>query len=314
LPDLNLLPSRIKKTCKSRENWGKLTHSCDALRDFGQEISQGQHSGFVIYSFRLKLVFITQPLQRWQAILKQYPSHTVAAAMVLTIGLFLPQVAMNWRTYEDFDRIRERELRLQHLNDRAAHLDEVLTMSALMNAATGDRSWEARYRQFEPQLDAVIQESRQLVPAFYASGETQQIDAANQALIALESRSFSLVQQKQQPLALSLLSGQEYKTQKGIYAAAVAQRDVKIQQQLEAESDSYKHALEWSWVTMVTSIALLIPAWLIVLYILQLYLQDRDVAESMLNQRNQDLTEAIDKLYHAQRLMQAEKLSSLGLI
>ena len=120
----------------------------------------------------LKL-FPSQLPQRWQAVLKQQPSHTIAAAIALTLGLFLPQVAMNWRIYEDSNQVHQKELRLQHLSDRATYLDEVLTMSALMNAATGDRTWENRYRQFVLQLDAVIQESTHLVPDLYTSDDTQ---------------------------------------------------------------------------------------------------------------------------------------------
>ena len=219
---------------------------------------------------------------------------------------------MNWYIYQDFSRTRQQELRLQHLSDRATYLDEVLTMSALMNAATGDRTWEERYQEFVPQLDAVIEESMHLVPNLYASDDTQQVDLANQALIALESRSFLLVQQKQQPVALRLLLSQDYKTQKRIYAAGVAQRNIRIQQQLQAQSDRYKRSLEWSWGIMVGSLGLLIPAWLIVLHILRLYLKDRAVSEFALHQKNQDLIEAIDKLQQAQRLIQAEKIAGLG--
>jgi signal transduction histidine kinase len=255
---------------------------------------------------------ITHLLQRWQIALKQHPFHTVAAVMGLTLGLFLPQVAMNWRTYEDSVRIRQQELRLQRLSDRATYLDEVLTMSALMNSATGDRSWEKRYHQFVPELDQVIQESMQLVPKLYTSDDAQQIDVANQALIALEARSFNLVAKNQQPMAIALLSSQDYKTHKVTYAAGVAQRNLRIRQQLQAESDSYTSALKWSWATMAGSIALLIPAWLVVLSILRLYLQDRAIAESTLHQKNRELTEANHNLHQAQRSMQAEKLSSLG--
>ena len=250
--------------------------------------------------------------QYWQSMLKRHPAHTVAVSITLTIGLFLPQVAMNWRIYQDSNHIRRQELRLQHLSDRATYLDEVLTMSALMNASTGDRIWEERYQEFVPELDAVIEESMHLVPNLYASDDTQQIDLANRALIALESRSFLLVQQKKQPVALRLLLSQDYKTQKRIYAAGVAQRNVRIQQQLQAQSDSYERSLQWSWGIMAASLGLLIPVWLIVLHILRLYLKDRAVAESALYQKNQDLIEAIDKLQQAQRLIQAEKIAGLG--
>ncbi|MEP0918590.1 ATP-binding protein [Leptolyngbya sp. DQ-M1] len=262
----------------------------------------------------------SQLLKRWQPVLLKQPSHTIVLAVLLTIGLFAPQVAMNWRIYGDLSRIRQQEQRLQHLNDRATYLDEVLTMSALMNAATGDRSWENRYHEFVPQLDEVIKESIHLVPDVYSSDDAKQVDAANQALIALELKSFQLVQHNQQQEALQLLTSAEYKAQKKIYAAGVAQRDARIQQQLQLYSHNYQTALMWSLVIMATSILLLVPTWLAVLQMLRSYLHDRRVAESALHKKNQDLTEALNQLHQAQHLIQqqtqhfiqTEKLSSLG--
>ncbi len=263
---------------------------------------------------------IHQLPQRWRSRLLQHPSHTIVIAVTLTILLFVPQIGMNWRTYQDFNRLRQQEQQLQHLSDRATHLDEVLTMSALMNAATGDRAWQQRYEKFVPELDAVIQESINLAPHIYSTQDAKQVDAANQALIALELQSFQLVEQNQTQKALTLLTSPAYKTQKEIYASGVAQRNLSIQQQLQAQSKDYQTSLQWCLIIMVMSILLLVPTWLIVLQILRLYLRDRQVAESALHQKNQDLTEAMEKLHQAQRFIehqtqcfiQAEKLSSLG--
>lgn len=41
--------------------------------------------------------------------LKRRPAPTIAAAAILTIGLFVPQVWMNWLTYRDFHRFRQQE-------------------------------------------------------------------------------------------------------------------------------------------------------------------------------------------------------------
>lgn len=267
---------------------------------------------FVLDLAMLKRFPHPQLSQQWQGMLKQHPSQTISTAVFLTLGLFVPQAAMNWRSYQDFNHIRQQELRLQHLSDRATYLDEVLTMSARMNAATGDRTWEQRYHQFVPQLDTVIQESMSLAPEAYTQDNTKQIDRANQALIALEERSFQLVQQNQQQAALLLLASADYKTQKQIYATGVAQRNLEIQQQLQIQSNRYKRNLGWSWGMVAGSIFLLIPTWWLVLQLLRSYLHDRTVAEAALHQKNQDLTIALENLQQAQRLIQAEKLSSLG--
>lgn len=106
------------------------------------------------------------------------PSQVISVTVVLTLFLFIPQTWVAWQAYQNFNSIIKNELRLQKLSDTITHLDEVLTMSARMNAATGNSMWEQRYRSFEPKLDAAIKESIKLAPQAY-TGE----DAKKQILL-----------------------------------------------------------------------------------------------------------------------------------
>lgn len=57
-------------------------------------------------------------------------------------------VWLSWNAFDTNRLLREiqtRHLRLQELRGSIIHLDEVLTMSARMAAATGDPRWEKRY-------------------------------------------------------------------------------------------------------------------------------------------------------------------------
>ena len=74
------------------------------------------------------------------------------AAVLLVLGWY---VVDSHRTTQ---QIMRRELRVKELSGVVVHLDEVLTMSARMAAATGDLKWETRYRGFESTLDAAIKE------------------------------------------------------------------------------------------------------------------------------------------------------------
>jgi hypothetical protein len=80
------------------------------------------------------------------------PSLVITITVVLTLVLFVPQAWMTWQAYQNFNSIIKNELRLQTLSDKIIYFDEVLTMSARMNAATGNSIWEQRYRLFEPHL------------------------------------------------------------------------------------------------------------------------------------------------------------------
>lgn len=100
-------------------------------------------------------------------------------------------------------------------------MDEVLTMSAKMAAATGDLAYEERYRFFEPKLDAAIKELASIYEASPLKVFPASIDEANQRLVELENKSFDLVRAGERSTALALLGSDQYANYKGQYAKAV---------------------------------------------------------------------------------------------
>lgn len=62
----------------------------------------------------------------------------------------------------------KRGLRVEQLRGTIVHLDEVLTMSARLAAATEDLKWKDRYLKFEPKLDAAIKEAIRLAPKVHS--------------------------------------------------------------------------------------------------------------------------------------------------
>jgi len=138
----------------------------------------------------------------------------LTAAAVLWIGWQF------WALHGEMERFRSRDHRMVELAGEIIHLDEVLTMSARMAAATLDPAWEDRYRRFEPQLDEAIQESLRLDPE-NVGGFVAQTDAANRRLVEMENRAFDLVRQKNQHEATAVLFSPEYEVQKRLYAEGV---------------------------------------------------------------------------------------------
>ena len=121
-----------------------------------------------------------------------------------------------------FARSRHRYLRLMKLRGAIVHLDEVLTMSARMAAATGDPQWERRYRQSEPKLDAAIKEAIRLAPEAHSGQAAAATDAANIKLVAMENRAFDLVNKGRADEAKAILFSDEYERQKRVYADGMA--------------------------------------------------------------------------------------------
>ena len=101
--------------------------------------------------------------------------------------------------------------------ERIRYYDEVLTSSARLAAATGDRRYERRYQKRAPELDAVIEEVLLVADSPRATAAINQTGAANRALIKLDERSFRLDNEGRQNKALALLSSPAYLEQKEAY-------------------------------------------------------------------------------------------------
>ncbi len=147
---------------------------------------------------------------------------------ILTVVVVLTWVALiwfgwnAWSSYHKNKAEREYNLKIVELRGTIIYLDEVLTMSARMAAATGNLWWEDRYRGFEPKLDSAIKEAVRLAPEARSSKAATDTDTANIRLVEMENRSFNLVRQGKVDEAKTLLFSAEYEEQKRIYAQGMA--------------------------------------------------------------------------------------------
>ncbi|MBV6621426.1 MAG: two-component sensor histidine kinase [Rivularia sp. (in: Bacteria)] len=261
----------------------------------------------------------------------QRPSRTIKATAILTVLLFVPQLILTWRAYQRFENITTYELKLQTLSDEIIYLDEVLTMSAQMNAATGNRMWEKRYRKFEPKLDKAIQKSIELAPKIYSSENAKQTDSANQKLVEMEYQSFDFVKNGKNELAQALLSSNKYKLEKIKYHDGVENINIAITEQVTNKVKIYRKQLLLTSIFVFLSLVMLIPSWLIVLQLLNEYLKQRQIARKALEKTNQELElrveertqelsdknnqlqETLETLQDTQiQLIHTEKMSGLG--
>jgi hypothetical protein len=132
------------------------------------------------------------------------------AVTALTIGLFGSLVWQAWDTFRYLETAQKNYFRLTELSGSIVHLDEVLTMSARMAAATGEPKWEARYRGFEAKLDAAIKEAMVLGQGFSLKDAAEKTNAANLELVEMENQVFNLVRKGQTERAAAILSSAEY--------------------------------------------------------------------------------------------------------
>ena len=134
----------------------------------------------------------------------------LTVSLVFTIVLFVVFGYLIWDSYRDYKTTEVTNLRSRELNGIILHLDEVLTMSARMAAATGNMQWAERYRHFEPLLDDAIKEAREMAPEPFMTEAAVMTDAANVKLVAMEKRSFRLIQAGNREAAGALLSSENY--------------------------------------------------------------------------------------------------------
>lgn len=181
-----------------------------------------------------------------------------------------------------------KDFRVQQLSGEVVHLNEVLTMSARMAAATGDRSWEARYEAYEPILRKSLQEAIALAPEIYEP-YAENINSAQRRLIELNAQAFALVQQSQPEKALTVLFGTTYAAQKEIYANSIRQWSGALRQKNKTNLNRYGNGLFWAGIFSIVSFWGLALAWAMVLTMVKRYIRLRKAAEKKLHRAKHQL-------------------------
>ncbi len=151
---------------------------------------------------------------------------------VLTIAFVFNSAALVWlgwmsySSYREMGTIRRQDSKAEQLRGTIAYLDESVTMSARMAAATGDPRWERRYRKFKPQLHVAVREVIELGPKVHGEGANEeahvQIAAAEAKLVEMESQAFDLAHQDRDSEAQAVLESDAYQARKRAFRRAVA--------------------------------------------------------------------------------------------
>lgn len=274
-----------------------------------------------------------QIYQKLYRLLHQSLMKIVATAIFLSLLLIAWGSWNIWQISHNFQDEITDAFKLQHLSGEITYLDEVLTMSARMAAATGDLDWETRYRQHEPILDKTIKQAIELAPDIYERYAVQ-TDTANVELVAMENQAFALIRQGKPEAALALLFSPEYALQKKIYAEGNNQIITALNKRVYASLATYGTALSHASFFSVVSFIVLTAAWLTILGLVGQYIRQRQQAEQHLQLAKQELERSNHHLAQSQieltqkanaleqalqdlqashiQLIQSEKMSSLG--
>jgi methyl-accepting chemotaxis protein PixJ len=225
--------------------------------------------------------------------MRQYVrSHLIGTMMCTVAGsLALTGVSVSnmLSTYQGFQATVTQQFDLQKQADKITYVDEVLTMSARMAASTGDLKWEKRYNDFVPLLDDAIANTLDNVTDEIRA-EASKTDAANQALIAMETQAFELVRAGKAPQALQLLLGPEYAQQKQIYAEGNTRVLADVEAYIESQLENYRQSFRSSIGFAMGTLPLLLLGWALVLSAVRDYIQDRITYQATLRQSQSELS------------------------
>ena len=194
------------------------------------------------------------------------PMRFLMVAWLITVVALLGSVWSAYDSYRQYVTTAQHTFQVQELRGRIVHLDEVLTMSARMAVATGDLKWEQRYRRFEGELDAAIQDAIALVPD---AGGTEQTDAANVALIEMENSAFGLVRQGELEASREILFGDEYARQKATYAGGMEILGGELASSADAALRAQRKRTLVQLFSMAVVILILVVGWLVVIRVLR---------------------------------------------
>ena len=146
----------------------------------------------------------------------------VASALALAVALGL-LAWLGWSGTRTRDELvsAQQAVRVAELRGIFVHLDELLTMSARMAAASGEPRWVARYDEASPLLTAAIDEAIVLATPAIGAMLVGTTGEASAGLIAMMRTSFALVAAGDSEGARSLLNGPEFSYLKAVYASGI---------------------------------------------------------------------------------------------
>ena len=181
------------------------------------------------------------------------------AVTALALGILAWSAA---RSVRQIQRLERRDLRIEDARGTIVHLDEVLTMSARMAAITGDGRWEARYREFEPQLTDAIRDALSLTPGTEAAQVVARTDAANTALVEMENTAFELVRGNQLTAAQKVLFSGEYDRQKAVYASGMEDLNGVLKHSVRQAVDREQDRVKLAIVVFALALPVLVGCWI----------------------------------------------------
>ena len=221
-----------------------------------------------------------------------FPLRCLTIAIVVTLLLLTFVGAKVWTSHWKMPKLATTQLRTQRLIDEIIYLNEVLTMSARLGAATGESRWEERYLSYEPKLDATIKEVLKLIPE---ADSTEKVDAANTRLAQMEKEAFELIRGGQRGQAVDLLFSDEYESNKQIYAEHIRRTAQVATDHIEANLRAFQGTMTRAVLFVTLGVLILMSVWPCVLHQTRRHIAKHQRAEDSIREINKQLEHSVER-------------------
>ncbi|MBE8233036.1 MAG: GGDEF domain-containing protein [Endozoicomonadaceae bacterium] len=172
---------------------------------------------------------------------QQFP-FKLLSFFIATIIILL--IAVTWNAYttnQIISIVDIKDHKLRNAQAKILYYDEILTMSALMAAKTGNNLWIKRYQNYEPKLNNTISAAIDLDDNLKIKQSISSTNDANRVLVGMEQNSFEYVRKGDLQSAWNLLSSDNYKQQKSIYSSGMSKALNLMNEEVEVVNQT-KHS------------------------------------------------------------------------
>ncbi len=236
---------------------------------------------------------------------KHFPIVTYAGVLVFAVLLY---ALLGLHVFTLNDSLLQLDTRLENVTataNRVAYLDEALSMSARMAAATGQDHWFRRHARLEREMDELLEEARHNSRDTTLTTFLNKTALAYDRLLQAEKRSLELAGSGRGADGLALLSSQDYLTDKLIVSQGVSQLlDGARKHREQALHEAGQRAKVLLW-TITLAVPLLIVLAIILLRTIHGHIAARDDAEFDLRQAHEALEDRVQEATRELRESQA---------
>jgi signal transduction histidine kinase len=193
-----------------------------------------------------------------------FPLITFSSLIAVASILLILAIFMALNSYDFINSKIEKSNILTESRNNILLFDEILTMSALMAASTGDISWYKRYKKYEPNLEKEIDNMLNLTTNQAIRDTVSSISLANSKLVEIENKSFEHVRMGQQSVAWEMLSSEEYKQQKKKYSEGLIKATNLLELEVSQYIQSIRNRLVINLAGSFIAFVLIIVIWFVV--------------------------------------------------